>query len=179
MSVSMYQLVRAELQQEAQKAQAKIFATAAWEFAHCVLWSGQKFKRREINKAKEFLENEYLRQSNKKAALIVFCERILVQTLFLKNKQHQISNPSYWFNPIYLNGYSGTYAAYKKIEEQRQYNPNAFLHFCLLATFYKHYCKRPSNNLFYFYRKRLIDLKAKNILGYFYALVSHCQHKIV
>lgn len=149
----------------------------AWNFAHAILWSEQKFTDDEIRDTKEHLIAYFRDAPHRKKALIAFCERIILTEKHMAAKDQKVlPTPSVWFNPNYHQGFAETKSWYQGIEEKRIEVPGYLKHYTVLALHYYLYSLQPSKGILSQCRDKLMELKAKTILELFYKTIYHFNY---
>ncbi len=149
----------------------------AWNFAHALLWSEQKFTDDEIRQAKEHLITYFKEATHRKKALIAFCERIILTKNYLASKEQSVlPSPSIWLNPKYHQGFPETKGWLQAVEETRKNVPGHLKHYTVLANHYYLYCLHPSKGILQQCHDRLVDMNAKSLLQSFYTTIYHFNY---
>jgi hypothetical protein len=149
----------------------------AWNFAHAILWSEQKFTDDEVKLVKEHLLTYFRNATHRKKALIAFCERIILTEKHNAAKEQKVMPaPSVWFNPKYYQGFAETKAWHDGIVEKRSEVPGFLKHYTVFASHYYLYSLHPSKSILSQCREKLMALKAKSILELFYKTIYHFNY---
>ncbi len=149
----------------------------AWNFAHAILWSEQKFSDDEVRIAQEHLLSYFRDASHKKKALIAFCERVILTEKYQAAKEIKVlPAPSVWFNTKYHAGFAETKAWYGGIQGKRKEVPGYLKHFTVLALHYYLYALHPSQSILNQCREKLLKLQAKSILELFYKTIYYFNY---
>lgn len=150
---------------------------AAWNFAHTILWSEQQFSKQDEERTLDLIYSYFEQAENKKRAFIVFCERIVITNNFITGKASRyIPMPTVWFNRQYEHGFAGTLDWYKQIQNKRIDIPQYLQHLTIIAEHYYSYIKKPSARIFKQCRRKLLELKANNLLQLFYNTIIHFNY---
>lgn len=149
----------------------------AWNFAHAILWSEQKFSDEEVKATKEHLLTYFKEATHRKKALVAFCERIIITEKYQATKEVKVlPAPSVWFNPKYYQGFAETKGWYDCIQEKRKEVQGYLKHYTVLALHYYLYSLHPSQSILSQCRDKLMVLKAKSILELFYKTIYHFNY---
>ena len=149
----------------------------AWNFAHAILWSEQKFSDEEVRIAKEHLLIYFRDATHRKKSLIAFCERIILAEKHRAAKEVKVlPAPSVWFNPRYHQGFAETKLWYQGIQEKRSEVRGYLKHYTVFALHYYLYSLHPSQSILNQCRDKLLRLQAKSILELFYKTIYHFNY---
>lgn len=154
-------------------------STAAWNFAHTILWPEQTFSKEDIKSTLDSINSYFDLAANKKKAFICFCERIILTEQYVcARPERYVPNPSVWFNRNYEFGFAGTKSWYQRVQLKREEIPGYLQQISVIANYYLEYSLNPSARIFTRGRKKLLELRAYELLQYFYNTIIHLNYSI-
>jgi hypothetical protein len=152
-------------------------SNAAWNFAHTILWPEQTFCKEDLNRIMESIQSYFELAKDKKRAFTCFCERIVLTDRYISACSNRyVPNPSVWFNRNYEFGFAGTKNWYQRVQLRREEIPGYLQHISVIASYYLDYSLNPSATIFNGCRKKLLELKAHDLLQYFYNTIIHLTY---
>lgn len=140
----------------------------AWNFAYSSLWNCTQFSQKEIDTAKEKIE-EYLRLAkHPEKAFSIFCQRVLLTRYYIsKNSNRYVPLPSVWLDRTNENGFAGTKAWYDEIRSVRESLPNYKNELKAMAEAVLEFSEEPTIQNYQYWRKYFIDKQTPGLLSLF------------
>jgi hypothetical protein len=153
--------------QETKTALAPLVKTA-WNFAYSSLWNSVQFSKKEIDNAKQKIE-EYLQLArNPERAFSIFCQRVLLARQYVnKGTGRYIPLPSVWLDRNNTNGFAGTKEWYSEIKSVRESVPAYKRELRDMADAVLDFSEDPTVENYHFWRKYFIDKQTPGLLNLF------------
>lgn len=144
------------------------FVNAAWNFAYSSLWNSTQFSTKEIQTAKDKIEEYFLLAKNPRKAFLSFCQRVLLARQYVSGaKGRYMPLPSMWFDKNNEFGFAGTKAWYAEIKNVRTSLPNYKEDIRALAEAILEYSEEPTAQNFAYWRRYFIEKGAPGLLNLF------------
>jgi hypothetical protein len=140
----------------------------AWNFAYSALWNCTQFSSKEINAAKEKIEEYLLLSKNPEKALLIFCQRVLLARQYVnKSPDRFIPLPSLWLDRNYEFGFAGTKNWYDEIKAIRDSLPAYKAEIKALAEAALEFSEEPTTQNYQYWRQYFIDKQTPGLLNLF------------
>ncbi|RZK08543.1 MAG: hypothetical protein EOO46_14190 [Flavobacterium sp.] len=150
---------------------------AAWNFAYSSLWNSTYFSTREINIAKEKIEEYFTLVENPRSAFLSFCQRVLLARQYVNGaKGRFMPLPSVWFDKNNEYGFVGTKDWYTQIKQVRLSLPAYKEEIKALAEAILEYGEEPSAQNFTYWRNYFIERGTPGLLNLFQVAAINQQY---
>lgn len=151
-------------------AEVKRLVDSAWNFAYNSLWGMTILSTKEIETAKERI-NEFLTSAKSpREEFLSFCQRILLARQHLKTtKPRYAVLPSLWFGEDNKDGYASTKAVLQEIMSIRESLPQCREDIKALAEAVLEFSDTPSLENYQYWRQYFIKKQDRRLLNLFHA----------
>lgn len=140
----------------------------AWNFAYSSLWNCTQFSQKEIDTAKEKIE-EYLRLAKDPSkAFAAFCQRVLLARQYVnKSVDRYVPLPSVWLDKNNQYGFAGTKEWYANIKSVRESMPNYKSELKAMAEAVREFSEESTIKNYQYWRKYFIEKQMPGLLNLF------------
>lgn len=147
-----------------------------WVFAYTALWNGETFSAQEISAAKTHITNVLMQSGSVQNNYEETIQRILLTRNYLHNHpQKFVPQPSEWFNPQNINGFVGTRAWYKQVEQKRKAMPLYKHPWQLLATAIQELMYCPTAFTFHYWRTYFAETNNQPLLNLYVSFAANAS----
>jgi hypothetical protein len=150
--------------------------SAAWEFAHAVLWAEQPLSNDERQRSIDLIKQHLNHPSVTEASFSSFCERILLaREAQLTGGSSYLPQPSVWLHPGYNEGYSMTMHEHRQLQKKRADVAGYRKEYAVLLTGYYKYSFSQRCAAIRVCRRHLLRLNAYGLLTLLYRALIYCK----
>lgn len=165
-----------EVEKEIKKNEINHLVHAAWSFAYAALWNHDLIQSKEIEDCKEFIQHYFQLHGNRKEALPCFCERILLAKEYFEHYPHYKMPPTIWLHHNNDEGFTSTLTWYQQLLVRRQLVPDFRKDLQIITNCFLQYAFKPSATSVKECRKKLLALRANDLLQIFYNSIIHIHY---
>ncbi|MCU0336569.1 MAG: hypothetical protein MUF12_01800 [Sediminibacterium sp.] len=155
------------------------YTQQAWAFAKSILYPEQNFTdeqnkltQRYIREYFSLIKKEYFVSQSQKLFL-QFCERVLLAKKYIdRNPSRFIPVPWTWFDKHFANGFRGTLAWLKTVQEKRESLKRKFQNLTELCNLYAVYLTEKSISCYKQIEKTLLEKRDPTLVNLYYHCVA-------